>query len=168
QTEDQLQPAESDRVQTTPSGGNSGVPGVNNGTSSPAALNIFCGQAATCPTSAANLTANFNLPGNIYNRAARFRAYDPAYSIPETVDQCSVSWQQQWGTFVSTVAYVGSQGRNLFLRDVANRIIAVRTSTSDGSAVPVRQFDIDCSGSGSLPTPCTTTPAFTPGPNAVL
>jgi hypothetical protein len=38
---------------------------------------------------------------------------------------------------VGTVAYVGSQGRNLFLRSVANRITSVR---ADGTVV--REFDI--------------------------
>ena len=140
QTEDQLQPAESDRIWTTPSGGNSSLPLAN------PSLALYCGQAATCATSTANLTANFLNPANVYNRAARVRAYAPDYTIPERIYQYSVSWQQQWGKFVSTVAYVGSQGRNLFLRNVGNTIVSVRTNTANGGAIPVRQFDIDCNG----------------------
>ena len=149
QTEDQLQPAESDRVWTTPSGGK------------------YCGQASTCATSAANLTANFLTNPN--NRAARFRAYDGQYTVPERVYQYSASWQQDWGSgFVSTIAYVGSQGRNLFLRNIANRIVAVRTNTANGAAIPIRQFDIDCNGVTPLPgTPTAGCPA-TPNPNTVL
>jgi Carboxypeptidase regulatory-like domain len=133
QTEDQLQPAESDRVWTTPSGG------------------TYCGQAPGCATSTANLTANFLTNPN--NRAARFRAYDGQYQVPERLYQYSVSWQQDWGSsFVSTIAYVGSQGRNLFLRNVANRIVAVRTNTNpaSGAAIPIRQFDIDCNNAPRL------------------
>jgi hypothetical protein len=146
QTEDQLQPAESDRVWTTPSGG------------------TYCGQAPTCATSAANLTANFLANPN--NRAARFRAYAPEYTIPEKIYQYSASWEQEWGSFVSTVAYVGSQGRNLFLRNVGNRIVSVRTNTgASGGAIPVRQFDIDCNG--VTPVPGTPTATCVPGANEV-
>jgi hypothetical protein len=148
QTEDQLQPAESDRVWTTPSGGN------------------YCGQASTCATSSANLTANFL--ANPDNRAARVRAYAPEYTVPERVYQYSASWEQQLGSFVSTVAYVGSQGRNLFLRNVANRIVSVRTNTVTGAAIPVRQFDIDCNGVTPVAgTPTATCPAV-PNANTVL
>ncbi len=136
QTEDQVQPAESDRVWTTPSN-----PG------------FYCGQAPTCPTSAAALTANFLANPN--NRAARVRAYDSNYAVPERIYQYTVSWQQQWGAgFVSTIAYVGSQGRNLFLRNIANRIVSVRTNTATGAAIPVRQFDIDCSGGPAANPAC--------------
>src|SRR5262249_27632660 len=71
------------------------------------------------------------------------RAYAPEYTVPERVYQYSGSWQQQWGAgFVSTVAYVGSQGRNLFLRNIANRIVSVRTTTTNGAAITVPQFDM--------------------------
>jgi len=160
QTEDQLQPAESDRVWTTPSGGNSSLPLAN------PSLSLYCGQASTCATSSANLTANFLATPD--NRAARVRAYAPEYTVPERVYQYSASWEQQWGSFVSTVAYVGSQGRNLFLRNVANRIVSVRTNTSSGAAIPVRQFDIDCNGVTPLAgTPTATCPAV-PNANTVL
>jgi hypothetical protein len=160
QTEDQLQPAESDRVWTTPSGGNSSLPLANK------SLSLYCGQASTCATSSANLTANFLATPD--NRAARVRAYAPEYTVPEKVYQYSASWEQQWGSFSSTVAYVGSQGRNLFLRNVGNRIVSVRTNTTSGAAIPVRQFDIDCNGVTPLPgTPTATCPAV-PNANTVL
>ena len=62
------------------------------------------------------------------------RAYAPEYTIPERVYQYSASVQQELpGGFVATAAYVGSQGRNLFLRSWANRITEVRTNAeSDG------------------------------------
>ncbi len=57
---------------------------------------------------------------------------------PERIYQYSASWQQQWGQFVSTIAYVGSKGRNLFLRNWTNRIISV----DPASGTVTRQFDI--------------------------
>ena len=73
-------------------------------------------------------------------RALRFE-HAPARKIY----QYSGSWQQQWpGGFVSTVAYVGSQGRNLFLRNIGNRIVTVRpTQRRRAPRIAVRQFDID-------------------------
>lgn len=53
------------------------------------------------------------------------RAYDVnGYSVPERVGQYSFSVQQELpSNTVLTVAYVGSQGRNLFQRSIANRIL---------------------------------------------
>jgi hypothetical protein len=63
-----------------------------------------------------------------------------------------VSFQQELpGKFVATAAFVGSQGRNLFIRSIANRIIAVRTNpdpTQNG--VIIREFDIDNGGTNVL------------------
>jgi len=137
QAETLLQPVESDRVWMS----RSGVAG-----------DVYCGTTdPTCSTTPANLTAFFNNPANINNRQAQVRAYDPNFTIPERVYQYSASWEQQWGgKFVSTVAYVGSQGRNLFLRNITNKIVSVRTNTTDGSAIVVRQFDIDKGGNTVL------------------
>jgi hypothetical protein len=149
QTEDQLQPGESDRVWTTPSFSGNGT---------------YCGLAATCATSPAALTANFLANPN--NRSARVRTYDPNMLLPERNYQYSTSWQQQWpGGFVSTIAYVGSQGRNLFVRNIANRIVAVRTNPANGASIAIREFDIDCTGAvpAALPAACNNTPGFTPG-----
>ncbi|HVF87292.1 MAG TPA: carboxypeptidase-like regulatory domain-containing protein [Pyrinomonadaceae bacterium] len=53
------------------------------------------------------------------------RAYDVnGYSVPERVGQYGASIQQELpGNTVLTVAYVGSQGRNLFQRNITNRIL---------------------------------------------
>ncbi len=42
----------------------------------------------------------------------------------------------------ATVAYVGSQGRNLFLRSVANRTVGVQTQPGTTAALQIREFDI--------------------------
>jgi hypothetical protein len=117
QTEDQIQPIESDRISTTTTGG-------------------------AFPVDADLLRANFvNSPNN---RSYQPRAYAPDYTIPERVYQYSVSVQQELpGGFVATAAYVGSQGRNLFLRSWANRITDVRTNANPAAnAVVIREFDI--------------------------
>ena len=41
----------------------------------------------------------------------------------------------------ASVAYVGSQGRNLFLRSIANRTIGVQ-SNGAAAATQIREFDI--------------------------
>ena len=136
QAEDTIQPTlDSDRISSTVSGGS------------------YCGTALSCTTSAAALAANF--VNNPLNRNAQPRAYAPEYTVPERVYQYSASWQQQWGyKLVSTVAYVGSQGRNLFLRNVTNRIVSIRDNTDlTKNAVVVRQFSTDC-GVTPLPATC--------------
>jgi hypothetical protein len=117
QTEDLIQPIESDRVSSTLSGG-------------------------TFPVDANVLIANFI--NNPNNRQYQPRAYSPDYKVPERVFQYSVSLQQElFYKFVLTTAYVGSQGRNLFLRSVANQIIEVRTNSNPtGNAIVIREFDI--------------------------
>lgn len=100
QTEDQIQPIESDRVSST----------------------ISSGSLLAFPANIAGIVANFN--NNPLNRVYQPRAYSGEYQIPERVYQYSFSWQQRLPyNLVSTVAYVGSQGRNLFLRSVANKIL---------------------------------------------
>jgi hypothetical protein len=66
------------------------------------------------------------------------RAYDVGgYKVPERVGQYGVSVQQQLpGNTVLTVGYVGSQGRNLFLRSITNRILPGQTVIQNGSALP--------------------------------
>lgn len=114
QTEDQIQPIESDRVSATFSG------------TSP--LNVF-------PLDAAAATAFFIANPN--NRSYQPRAYAPDYTLPEKVYQYSFSVQQELpGKFTLTAAYVGSQGRNLFLRSVANRILPSQTTITDGTNLP--------------------------------
>ncbi|HEX8638548.1 MAG TPA: hypothetical protein VF692_10835, partial [Pyrinomonadaceae bacterium] len=71
---------------------------------------------------------------------ARFtpRAYDVnGYRVPERVGQYGVSVQQQLpGNTVLTVGYVGSQGRNLFLRSITNRILPGNAVILNNSPLP--------------------------------
>ena len=113
QTEDQIQPIESDRISSTFTSG---------------ALNAF-------PLDTAAAIAFFNANPN--TRSYQPRAYSSDYEIPEKVYQYSVSLQQElpYNT-VGTIAYVGSQGRNLFLRSIANKILPGQTSIVNGANVP--------------------------------
>ena len=120
QTEDQIQPIESDRIAATITGST-----VVNGT-----------QLFTFPTN----TALFNdfFVNNPANRSFQPRAYAPDYEIPERVYQYSVSYQQEFpGHLVGTFAYVGARGRNLFLRSVANQILRGQaTVASTATSLP--------------------------------
>lgn len=66
------------------------------------------------------------------------RAYDTnGYEVPERVGQYGFSVQQQLpGNTVLTVGYVGSQGRNLFLRSITNRILPGNAVILNGAALP--------------------------------
>ena len=113
QTEDQIQPIESDRISST----------------------ITSGSLLAFPANIAGIVANFN--ANPTNRTYQPRAYSNDYKIPERVYQYTFSWQQELPyNLVSTVAYVGSQGRNLFLRSVANRILDGSATILNGANLP--------------------------------
>ena len=131
QTEDQIQPIESDRIGST----------LSNVT------NAF-------PANIATIVANFN--NNPNNRSYQPRAYDRAnYKVPERIFSYSASLQQELGyKTVLTVAYVGSRGRNLFLRSVANQIAQVRTNVNPANAaIIIREFSIVTeNGAGQNPT----------------
>jgi len=115
QTEDQIQPIESDRISST----------ITNSSVTPL---VF-------PVDTSAIIANF--AGNPTNRTYQPRAYANEYTVPERVYQYSFSFQQELPYKLSaTVAYVGSQGRNLFLRSVANRILPSQTSIASGTALP--------------------------------
>ncbi|MGE5813271.1 MAG: carboxypeptidase regulatory-like domain-containing protein [Acidobacteriota bacterium] len=117
QTEDQIQPIESDRISASLSGG-------------------------AYPVNIEALRANFL--NNPLNRQYQPRAYTADYNIPERVWQYSASVERQlpWG-FSGTVGYIGSQGRNLFLRSITNQIVEVRTNANPTqSAIVIRQWDI--------------------------
>ncbi|MGI8409698.1 MAG: TonB-dependent receptor domain-containing protein, partial [Pyrinomonadaceae bacterium] len=66
------------------------------------------------------------------------RAYDVnGYRVPERVGQYGASVQQELpGNTVLTVGYVGSQGRNLFLRSITNRILPGQTLIGLGAPIP--------------------------------
>ena len=110
QTEDQIQPIESNRISSTVSGG-------------------------TYPLDTNAIIANFI--NNPNNRSFQPRAYAPDYTIPEKIYQYTFSAQQELPyKIVFTAGFVGSQGRNLFLRSVANRILPGQTTIVDGTALP--------------------------------
>jgi carboxypeptidase family protein len=113
QTEDQIQPVESDRISST-------------FTSNP----IFAGGPPLAfPLDTTAAVAFFTNPANVNIRSYQPRAYSPDYKIPEKVYQYTFSVQQElFNDTVLTAAYVGSQGRNLFLRSVANKILPGQTT----------------------------------------
>lgn len=113
QTEDQIQPIESDRISST----------------------ITSGSLLAFPANIPGIIANF--ANNPTNRSYQPRAYSNNYKIPERIVQYSFSWQQQLPyNLTSTIAYVGSQGRNLFLRSVANQILPGSTTILNGANIP--------------------------------
>lgn len=113
QTEDQIQPIESDRISST----------------------ISSGSLLAFPANIPAIVANFN--NNPNNRQYQPRAYSGDYEIPEKVYQYSFSIQQElFYNTVLTVGYVGSQGRNLFLRSVANKVLSGSMTIMDGTALP--------------------------------
>ena len=118
QTEDQIQPIESERINTT----------------------LSSGPLLAFPLDASLVRPNFI--NNPDNRSFQPRAYSNDYSIPERIYQYTTSVQQELGGgTVATVAYIGSQGRNLFLRSIANRTIGVQ-SNGASAATQIREFDI--------------------------
>jgi hypothetical protein len=114
QTEDQIQPIEIDRISST----------VSNSAFDPN-VDAFINSVRT------------NFINNPNNRVYQPRAYTPEYTIPEKVYSYTVSMQQELPYHVvATVAYVGSQGRNLFLRGLSNTLRGGQASIVDGSAFP--------------------------------
>ncbi len=120
QGEDLIQPIESDRVNTT----------------------LSTGPLLAFPINQEALVANFT--NNPNNRNYQPRAYAKDYTIPEKVYQYTASLQQELGgNFAATAGYVGSQGRNLFLRSVANQITDVVTNPNPANAAfVIREFSI--------------------------
>ena len=118
QTEDQIQPVEAERISTTLSGG-----------------------ALSFPMNLDTIRANFI--NNPNNRSYQPRAYANDYTLPERIYQYTASIQQELpGAATVTLAYVGSQGRNLFLRSVSNRTIGVLQTSPTANATNIREFDI--------------------------
>ncbi len=112
QTEDQVQPVEAERISTT----------------------ISSGSFLAYPIDPAITRANFI--NNPNNRSYQPRAYSNDYILPERIYQYTTSIQQELpGATTATIAYVGSQGRNLFLRSIANRTIGVTPTGWTGSRV---------------------------------
>ncbi|MES1261661.1 MAG: TonB-dependent receptor [Acidobacteriota bacterium] len=117
QTEDQLQPEANDRIGTT----------ITSGALNKYPLDIPAVYAAY----------NVNSPTLGYQP----RAFAPGYRVPEKILSYTASVQQELplGT-VLTVAYVGSQGRNLFLRSITNKIVGVTMNPATGAGTAVREF----------------------------
>ena len=117
QTEDQIQPAANDRISRT----------------------ITSGALLRYPLDIPALVSSYNV--NDPNLGYQPRAYAPGYTIPEKILQYTASVQQELpGDAVLTVAYVGSQGRNLFLRSVTNLITGVTTDPATGRFSVAREF----------------------------
>jgi len=119
QTEDQIQPIESDRVSAS-------------FTTNP----IFpAGPPLAFPLDPSAATTFFL--NNPNTRSYQPRAYAGEYLVPEKIYQYGFSWQQELPyQLVLTAGFVGSQGRNLFLRSVANRILPGQTTILDGTPLP--------------------------------
>src|SRR6185369_4535437 len=118
QTEDQIQPIEAERINTT----------------------LTSGPLLAYPLDPALVRPNFI--NNPSNRSYQPRAYANDYSIPERIYQYTTSIQQELpGGMAATAAYIGSQGRNLFLRSIANRTIGVQSNGAN-AAFQIREFDI--------------------------
>ena len=114
QTEDQVQPIESDRISRT----------LRN---------------VQYPIVPADIIASYNI--NDPNLGFQPRAYAPGYTLPEKILSYTASVQQELpGGTVLTVAYVGSQGRNLFLRSWTNLMTGVTMNPATGAGIPVLQF----------------------------
>jgi hypothetical protein len=119
QTEDQLQPEANDRIGTT--------------------LSASATNPITYPLNIASVYANYNI--NSPTLGYQPRAYAPGYRIPERVLSYSFSVQQQLpDSTVFTLGYVGSQGRNLFLRSITNLTIGVAQNQTTGLGTNIRQF----------------------------
>ncbi len=87
------------------------------------------------------------------NRSFQPRAYANDYTIPERIYQYTASVQQELpGRLAATVAYVGSQGRNLFLRSVANNIVGLSQPDPTKAATVIREFSI-VNANGSVLNP---------------
>lgn len=113
QTEDQVQPIDSDRVTVTRTD-------------------------AVFPVDSQQIIANTNV-----NNLTGFtpRAYAAGYTLPERILSYTASIQHEFlGGTVLTAAYVGSQGRNLFLRSWTNGIIGVTQNATTGVGSPVLEL----------------------------
>ena len=128
QTEDQIQPIEAERISTS----------------------VSSGPLLAYPVDPAVIRMNFT--NNPNNRAYAPRAYSDDYTLPEKVYQYTASLQREiGGNMAASVAYVGSQGRNLFLRSITNQIVGVQTNGGSAATV-VREFAIVTCANGTTGT----------------
>jgi Carboxypeptidase regulatory-like domain len=128
QTEDQIQPIEAERISTS----------------------VSSGPLLAYPVDPAVIRLNFTTNPN--NRAYQPRAYSDDYTLPEKVYQYTASVQQEvGGAMAVSAAYVGSQGRNLFLRSITNQIVGVQTLGATAGRV-VREFSLVTCADGTTGT----------------
>jgi hypothetical protein len=114
QAEDLVQPIDSDRVTVTQT------------------VNV------AFPVDSQAIVSAFD-PENLKNFAPR--VYAPGYTLPEKVLSYTASVQQKLPfDAVLTAAYVGSQGRNLFLRSWTNLMLGVEMDPRTGAGIPVLEF----------------------------
>jgi hypothetical protein len=114
QTEDLIQPIESDRVSRT----------LRN---------------TAYPIVPEQIISNYDI--NDPNLGYQPRAYASGYRVPERVLQYTASVQHELpGNTILTVAYVGSQGRNLFLRSWSNKVLGVTMNPATGAGSSVLEF----------------------------
>ncbi|WP_035359152.1 TonB-dependent receptor [Edaphobacter aggregans] len=116
QTEDQIQPEANDRVSRT-----------------------FTSGKVYPIVPATDVYANYDI--NSPTLGYQPRAYAPKYKIPERVTTYTASIEQRLpGQAQLMIGYVGSMGRNLFLRSITNLITGVTTNPTTGVGTPIRQF----------------------------
>ncbi len=117
--EGQTQPAQNDRISRT----------------------ITSGSLLAFPADTQSILSGFNI--NDPNLGFQPRAYLPGYQIPEKILQYSASIQQELvANTILTIGYVGSQGRNLFLRGITNRITGVVMNPTTGVGTAIREFSV--------------------------
>jgi hypothetical protein len=138
QTEDQIQPEANDRVTRTFT--NTG------GTATSGKVYPINPQT--------DVYANYDI--NSPTLGYQPRAYAPNYKVPEKIVSYTASVQQQLpGNMQLLVGYVGSTGRNLFLRSITNLITSVTTNPTTGAGTAIRQFgnrfaEVDYKTSGGV------------------
>ncbi len=114
QTEDQIQPIETDRPSRA-----------------------FTNAQFPIDTKAVIAGYNINDP----NLGFQPRVYANGYTLPEKILSYTFSVQQQLpSNAVMTVAYVGSQGRNLFLRSWTNWVVGAGMNPASGVGIPNLKF----------------------------
>lgn len=117
QVEDQIQPIESDRINATLAGSST--------------VRFDPNVASFVNTIRTNFINNPN------NRTYQPRAYAPEYLVPEKIYSFTASYQQELpGNVTATIAYVGSRGRNLFLRGLSNTLRGGVATIANGSPLP--------------------------------
>ncbi|SEB56448.1 TonB-dependent receptor [Terriglobus roseus] len=138
QTEDQIQPEANDRVTRT---------FTNTG-------GVATSGKVYPINPVSDVYANYDI--NSTTLGYQPRAYAPNYKVPEKIVSYTASVQQQLpGGMQMMIGYVGSTGRNLFLRSITNLITNVTTNAATGAGTAVRQYggrfaEIDYKTSGGV------------------